>query len=98
MAPTLHAVEAMASSIGQRSQVRDHIDSCTDCLEERKAVAEIGTGIVSAARRDVIQMNEAALAGVPVIMTICVVATRAAEFEAAETQTAGETARLICTR
>ena len=105
IAPTLHAVKAMASWIGQRSQVREHIDSCADCLEERKAVAEIGAGIVSAARGDVIQMDhyvlskdEAALAGVPVVLTICDVATRATEFEAAETQTAGETARLIFTR
>ena len=105
MAPTLHAVKAMASWIGQRSQVRDHIDSCADCLEERKAVAEIGAGIVSAGRGDVIQMDhyvlskdEAALAGVPVVLTICDVATRATEFEAADTQTAGETARLIFTR
>ena len=105
VAQTLHAVKAMASWIGQRNQVRDHIDSCADCLEERKAVAEIGAGIVSAGRGDVIQMDhyvlnkdEAALAGIPVVLTICDVATRATEFEAADTQTAGETARLLFTR
>ena len=85
--------------------MREHIDSCADCLDERKAVAEIGAGIVAAGRGDVIQMDhyvlskdEAALAGVPVVLTICDVATRATEFEAADTQTASETARLLYTR
>ena len=58
MAPTLHAVKAMASWICQRSQVRGHIDSCADCLGERKSVAEIDAGIVSAAKGDVIQMDK----------------------------------------
>ena len=105
IAPSLHAVKHMAFWIGQRVQVREHIDSCADCLEERKAVAQIGAGIVAAGRGDVIQMDhyvlskdEAAMAGVPVVLTICDVATRATEFEAADTQTAGETARLLFTR
>ena len=104
-APTLSAVKNMAQWIGMRIQVREHIDSCADCLEERKAVAEIGAGIVAAGRGDVLQMDhyvlskdEAALAGVPVVLTICDVATRYTEFEAADTQTAGETARLVYTR
>ena len=40
---------------------RDHTDGCADCLEERKAAAGIGAGIVSAARRDVIQMDQCVL-------------------------------------
>jgi hypothetical protein len=74
-------------------------------LEERKAVAEIGAGIVAAGRGDVLQMDhyvlskdEAALAGVPVVLTVCDVVTRYTEFEAADTQTAGETARACYTR
>ena len=49
------------------------------------------SGIVAAGRGDVMQMDhyvlskdEAALAGVPIILTICDVATRYTEFEAAE--------------
>ena len=50
IAPSLHAVKHMAFWIGQRVQVREHIDSCSDCLEERKAVARIGAGIVALCR------------------------------------------------
>ena len=32
---------SQVSESGDCSQVRDHIDGCADCLEERKAVAEI---------------------------------------------------------
>ena len=47
----------MAFWISQRVQVRERNDNCADCLEERKAVAEIGAGIVAAGRGDVIQMD-----------------------------------------
>ena len=81
-APITACREAHGHLDWQRIQVREHIDSCADCLEERKAVAEIGAGIVAAGRGDVMQMDhyvlskdEAAMAGVPVVLTICDVAT-----------------------
>jgi hypothetical protein len=104
-AASMTALKSMAAWATMKTDLRDHIDSCPDCLEERKASAAIGVGIVSAQRGDVMQFDhyvlskeEAELTGIPGVLTMCDVASRRVEYEAAEDLTAMETARIIYTR
>ena len=99
---TLRSVRQIVYWHGMVEHVRAHCEQCADCLEERKGSEEVGTGIVSAARMDVVMMDHVVLteersklSKTPVVLTMMDVATRTSMFIAADSQEAMESARLM---
>ena len=85
-----------------KAGVKQHYESCSQCLPERKIREQVGHGILSLRRLMSIQIDHYVLCkewadacGVPVILTITDEATRITSYETAMSQTAIETARII---
>ena len=103
--PTLMQLRNIAWWPDMQSSCREHLDQCSDCLAERDSVTEVGLGIVSHRRGEVIQVDHyvlpkkhAALAGVPAVLTAVCEATGWTMYEGVKSQEALTSARTIYTR
>ena len=95
-------VRSMAYWPEIKSDIKQHYESCSQCLPERKIREEVGHDILSLRRLLSIQIDHyvlckewALVCGVPVIPTITDEAARITPYETTMSQTAIETARMI---
>ena len=103
--PTLMQLRNLAWWPDMQTSCREHLDQCTDCLAERDSVTEVGLGIVSHKRGEVIQIDHyvlpkkhAQLAGIPVVLTAVCEATGWTMYEGVKSQEALTSARTLYTR
>ena len=103
--PTLMQLRNLAWWPDMQTSCKEHLDQCADCLAERDSVTEVGLGIVSHKRGEVIQIDRyvrpkkhAQLAGVPVVLIVVCEATGWTMYEGVKPQEALTSARKIYTR